>query len=206
MTLTERHPSVRLLALSILIGVAAAVFLSATVTFFMWQSGATWGAALDTGWRLGTLLALACPSAISAVALIRYAGVLPQNEPIQSQPAVVDDWEGTVLDTLPSETIRIAAKLMITLKYRQGIEPTRDLLSQRYKVSQPVWNSARRVLQEMDLVQDRQWAELAWADVAPRLGRLRVDRNAIWCPHKRGMGILHVSDTYDQEKKSYIID
>lgn len=213
MTLTDRHPSTRILALSILIGLATAVFISATVAGCMWGSGASWREALDTGWRLGVLLGLACPSGIAMGALIRYmAGVLPQN--VMSQDEVVevnvgewqpkDNWRGTILDTLPANAICNAAAKMAALKYQDDTEPTRDLLEQQYGVSQPVWNSARRVLQEMDLVQGRRWVELPWDDVVSRLKRLRVDGDAIWCPHQRGMRILHVSKEYDPYTKSYV--
>jgi len=216
MTLTERHPSIRILALSIVIGLATAMFLSAIVALCMWQSGAAWEMALDTGWRLGTLLALACPSGIAMATLIRYlAGVLPQNIEVRAQDEVVEvnvgewqptpsDWNGAVLDTLPAQEICNAATLIATLQYRDGVNPTRDLVCQEYGISQPVWNSARRVLQEMGLVQDRQWVELSWEDVQSRLDRLRVDGDTIWCPHKRGMHVLHVSNKYDAHTKSYV--
>jgi len=206
--LTDKHPSLHLVAICVMAGIALAVFVSACVGASMLASGTPPAKVFEIVWPLAALLLLACPSGLSAGALVKYysrvaAAVLPQDERVAvpaPAPQVVSP-----APVAPGRDVVAATGILATLKYRDGVEPSRQLVCEQYEwVTQPLWNSARQVLVEMELVDGRAWAALEWSNVQQLLRRLRVEGDKIWCPHRRGMNVLTV-DVHSQSG-SYIAD
>lgn len=215
----QRYPSVRVAWDGFLVGVLIAPALAAAIGFFMWMSGANFVFVLGIVAEMTFFLLLALGFGLPSFFVLRYYNrvthvetTLPQTSQSTSpqSPELLgpnSEWANPDSLTGLIYLIKSCAIEMARLK-SDGQEPTREFVTSQYpEYNQPMWNSARLLLQIAGIVNGKSWLNLDLNKIRILMGRVDIEGNdRIVIPHISSGGHLqyrHIS-TSPGEKNSYI--
>lgn len=204
----QRYPSVRVAWDGFLVGTLAAPAISAAIGFFMWAGGADFVFALEVAAKLTFFLLVAFGFGLPAIFVLKYYGRVTRVETTlfrdpmspganQTGPfaAGLEPPTGSPANLI--HLIKDCAIEMARLK-SEGQEPTREFMTRQFEqFNQPIWNSARQLLQTAGVINGKSWASLDLSKVRMLIGRIEItDDDKITIPHIGSPGRLrfaHVS-------------
>ena len=207
MPFKQRYPSIRVAWEGFLIGALAAPALAAAIGFFMWAGGANFVTALETAAKLAFFLLLVLGFGLPAAFVLKYHGRITYPETTTSRVEPPTDARSPASPASLVSLIKNCAVEMARLK-ADGQEPTREFVTaQYYEYNQPIWNSARQLLQIAGVVNGKSWASLDLNKIENLIERVEIaDDNRVTVPHIGSAGHLRYAriSTSPGEKNSYI--